>query len=334
MSMVRVAALSVAFLSVAFALVACSSTPPAAELPLDATASPDAPIAVADAGVDAITARVPRESVSLMVDGRLRTFTVVLPANDPGGPLPIILALHGGGGSAEQFERSSKLTPKASAAGFAVVYADGVKADRGLRQQTWNAGGCCDYARDQNIDDVKFFRTVIDHVVSKRIADPKRVFATGHSNGAMMSYRLGCELSDKIAAIAPNAGTMVFPSCAPARPLSVLHMHAKSDANVPIGGGTGTGPGMPTVPPLDDVLLQWAGFSMCNVSPSLMNGVNYTKRAWSGCRAGNAVEAYVTDDGGHAWPGGDPGSAFGDTPSTAIDANDLVVAFFRQHPMP
>ena len=193
-----------------------------------------------------------RITESITVDNRERTFLVNLPPNYYEEPeFSLVIGLHGGGGSGKQFEESTGLTEKANSAKFIVVYPDGVKGTGLLEARTWNAGGCCDYASEQNIDDVKFISTLIDKLLSKYKINFRRVYATGHSNGGMLSYRLACELSNKIAAIAPNASTMVVKDpCNASRAVPILHMHSVLDKNVPYEGGTGSGFSKHHNPPL------------------------------------------------------------------------------------
>lgn len=278
-----------------------------------------------------------RHSSAITVDGLSRSYVVNLPPNYyQAGDFSLVIAMHGGGGWAEQFEKSSKLTEKANAAQFVVVYPNGVKGDGLLKAQTWNAGGCCDYAVQHNINDVKFISQLIDKLVTDYKINPKKVYATGHSNGGMMAYRLACELSDKIAAIAPNSSTMVVTKpCNASRAVPVLHMHSRLDSNVPYTGGVGTGFSNHYNPPLDSVLNVWSLKNTCITKAQvLVNNSQYTFTKWSDCNGNTSIQYYLTKDGGHAWPGGTPGGLVGDTPSTSINANDLLWAFFQQYQLP
>ncbi|MBZ5855562.1 alpha/beta hydrolase family esterase [Flavihumibacter profundi] len=281
--------------------------------------------------------KVYRFSESITVDGLTRTYTLNLPSNyyETDG-FYLVIALHGGGGSGTQFETSSLLTNKANAAKFIVVYPDGVQSNGLLKARTWNAGGCCDYARDNNINDVKFISELIDTLVSKYKINPKKVYATGHSNGGMMSYRLACELSNKIAAIAVNGcALMVTSPCNPSRPVPILHMHSYLDENVPYLGGVGTGPSKDYFHPVDSGLNVWSTINACgNKAVEVEDNAGYTLTQWTNCSNAVTIQWYMTKDGGHAWPGGLPGSANGDTPSTAINADDLLWDFFQQYQLP
>lgn len=280
-----------------------------------------------------------RFTETIKVDGLDRTYLLNLPPNYYSGDnFSLVIALHGGGGSATQFESTCLLTKKADAAGFIVVYPNGVKSNGPLKLQTWNAGTCCDYAAANDIDDVNFIRQLISTLLAKYKINPKKVYATGHSNGGMMSYRLACELSDKIAAIAVNACTLVTTQpCNPVHPVPVLHMHSVNDLHVPYLGGQGGGTGTYDLhlAPVDSVLNVFSSFNECtNTAQVITDNNDYTFTKWSGCDNNVSIQCYLTKDGGHAWPGGLPGSEMGDTPSTAINANDLLWDFFQQYQLP
>src|SRR5262249_44867078 len=149
----------------------------------------------------------------------------------------LVIGLHGGGGDAESLIRSAGWNDKADQEGFIVAYPNGAGPDLlGKLFGTWNAGACCGFAKANNIDDVGFISAVIDDLESHFTIDSARIYATGHSNGALMAYRLACELTNRIAAIAANAGQDAI-SCVPPRAISVLDVHGVLDPRVPFEGG-------------------------------------------------------------------------------------------------
>lgn len=284
---------------------------------------------------DTPSEKIYRIQGSMTVDGLPRTYLLNLPPSYyEGSDFSLVIAMHGGGGSAEQFESTSLLTKKANASQFIVVYPEGVKSTGLLEARTWNAGGCCDYARDHNIDDVNFIRQLINKLISTYKINPKKVYATGHSNGGMLSYRLACEMADKITAIAVSGCTMVvLQPCNPSRAVPVLHMHSELDEHVPQEGGIGVSNAY--FPPLDSVFNVWSQKNACSLPDQVVvSNAQYTLRQWTGCSNNVTIQYYLTKDGGHAWPGGLPGSSMGDTPSTAINANDLLWSFFQQYQLP
>ena len=176
---------------------------------------------------------------SLAFGGATRTYFVHVPPRvSEGQPLPVVLAFHGGGGNASGFKAYAGLDALADRQGFVVVYPDG-SGRLGRRLLTWNAGGCCGYAAAQNVDDVGFALAVLRDVARNVSVDPARVYATGHSNGAMMAYRMAIDASDRIAAVAPVAGAMQAPGFPPPRPVPVLHIHSVDDPRALYAGGLG-----------------------------------------------------------------------------------------------
>jgi polyhydroxybutyrate depolymerase len=272
---------------------------------------------------------------SLQVDGYQRTYLLNLPPDyNNNTPLPLVIALHGTAGSALQMERDYKLTTKSNNAGFIVVYPEGVPSNGRLGVRTWNAGSCCDFAMEQNINDVKFIRQLIEKVAVTYKIDPKKIYATGMSNGAMMVYRLGCELSDRLAAIAPVSGTlMTTQACTPGRAVPVMHIHSVQDTKIPYAGGYGLANYY--FHPVDSALHVWATIDGCNPEPLVItNAPLYTHTQYVDCRNNTTVQLYLTKDGGHSWPGGLQARPAADEPSAAFDATDLIWGFFQQNTLP
>jgi polyhydroxybutyrate depolymerase len=149
------------------------------------------------------------------------------------------------------------------------------------------------------------------------------------SNGGFLSHRLACELSDRIAAIAPVAGVLGIPTCAPRRPVPVFHFHGTLDALVPYNGG-----GALNFNSVADTMRGWAQRDGCGPTPAefLRRGIVRCDR-WSGCRLGSEVQLCTVDGGGHTWPGAFPIPLFGVT-AREVSASELMLDFFERHPMP
>jgi polyhydroxybutyrate depolymerase len=178
------------------------------------------------------------ETFSLKVGGHERSWLVHTPAGYDGKkPLPLVLALHGGGGNYQGIIESSQFSPKADKEGFIAVYPNGTGKLKGIGL-TWNAGNGSGYALENKIDDVGFFRVLIEWLKNKYAVDPQRIFVTGLSNGGMMTYRLACELADVIAAAGIVSGALAVDSPAPARPVSAIVFHGTADEHILYNGGT------------------------------------------------------------------------------------------------
>ncbi len=275
------------------------------------------------------------ESRKILVNGVERSYLIHFPANKP-NLLPLVIALHGGGGNPEQFARDSQFSQKADREGFIVIYPRGTGT-----LPTWDAIHCCGEAFDDKVDDVAFVRALIDEMVSTRQADPKRIYATGHSNGGMMSYRLGAELSDKLAAIAVSAGTIggrprlrqpMVQIQKPVAPVSVLAFHGKLDENVRYDGGVtikGVVVGRSDLSVADSIAF-WVGVNGCKAAPAVKTTGQVTITDYTGCARKTEVTLYTIADQGHAWPGGISG--FIDKPTQDISATDIAWEFFKTHP--
>jgi polyhydroxybutyrate depolymerase len=258
--------------------------------------------------------------------GMTRFYLVHVPKSYHGQRVPLLLALHGGGGSAEYQASDSKyrLISKSEQAGFIAVFPNGYSRFGG-KLATWNAGGCCAGAVRNRVDDVGFLREVIHRVERQAAIDRRRVFATGMSNGAMMSWRLACE-APEIRAIAPVAGTDNTGQCRPAHPVPVIEFHAVNDEMVNFTGGPG--PKSFTQANFTSVAASQAKWVRLNRVDPTARRVLTVPGAHCDLHAGAApVELCVTDSGGHSWPGG--GTQQGrKQPSMAISANDLMWSFF------
>jgi len=269
---------------------------------------------------------------TLPVDGYNRTYLLNLPPGyyEDTARYALVIGLHGTGGSAAQFDNDYGFTDLAKEAHFAIVYPEGVHSDGILGIRTWNAGTCCDYAMEHDIDDVKFISNLIDELLASYAIDPQRVYVTGMSNGAMLTYRLVCELSDKIAAATVVSGTLMTDRpCHPSRPVPLLHIHSELDTKVPPQGGTGLAGYY--FHPVDSALQVVSSEYRCAAPQAPVDNGRYIYKTWTTCENEVVMQYYLTHDGGHAWPGGKPASMWADTPSTAINATRLAWDFFVQH---
>jgi polyhydroxybutyrate depolymerase len=258
---------------------------------------------------------------SMESGGRTRWWLVHEPSPRPAGPLPLVLALHGGGGSPSGAERMTGLNALSDREGFIVVYPAGTGFFSG-RLLTWNSGNCCGYARRKDVDDVGFLAALIERFIKDGRVDPKRVYATGMSNGAMMAHRLACERADLLAAIAPVAGAVGVPRCEPSRPVSVLMIHGRADQHVPYEGGAGAKSLQPrTDRSVAENEAIWRKADGCAEAEK--------------CRDGTQVRV-LTHSGGHIWPGGKAGLSNGNADPVLPEpkASEEIWRFFRAHPRP
>lgn len=273
---------------------------------------------------------------ALTVDGRERTYLLYRPASLPRtDPAPLVVVLHGAGGTAEQAQHTYGWNARADEGGFAVAYPDGL-------HRAWAVSdGCCGRPAREKIDDVGFVEQLVRATAQAVPIDPARVYATGISNGAMLAYRLACE-TQTFAAIGPVAGTMLNPCPDPA-PVSLIHIHGRADRTVPYGGGPGrrsndgTGPLPADVdgPAVPDLVAGWRAVGDCPTPAETRNAAVTTSTA--SCPSGRAVHLITIEGAGHQWPGAAARPAAErllglDPPSDALPATQTIWRFFAAHP--
>jgi polyhydroxybutyrate depolymerase len=262
---------------------------------------------------------------TIEIDGRTRNYFVHTPPGYTGKrPLPLVLVLHGATESAENVERLSGMSAKADQENFLAVYPSG--SGRLKNVPTWNSGACCGYAMENKIDDIAFLRALLEKVETDYSVNPQRVYATGISNGGMMSYRLACELSDKFAAISPVEGAQDIP-CHPTSPVSVIVFHGTADHLVPFNGGS-TPYQIGSVradTSVADTVAFWVNYDGCMPTPKHADTEEVRSDIYSGCRNGTSVAVYAIQGGHHMWPGTS-------LSHNSVPATDLMWTFFKAHP--
>jgi len=279
-------------------------------------------------------------TLSLAVGGLQRSAIVhVPPQYDRAVAMPVVLAFHGGGANADNMVRFSGLNEKADEVGFIAVYPDGT--GRLERMHTFNGGNCCGQAATHGVDDVEFIRSLLDDVAEEFTIDPKRVFATGMSNGGIMAYRLASELSDRIAAIASVSGPMGTKTCNPTRPVSVIHFHGSDDELAPFHGGKGKGLSGTDFFSVPASIAAWVEADGCAPQPvttmlpdTSEDGTTVLRKTYGPGRDGAEVVLIVIEGGGHTWPGRAPRMPRLGKSTRDISANDVMWEFFERHPLP
>ncbi len=266
----------------------------------------------------------------ITVDGHERSYLLYRPQSATReAPAPLVVVLHGGFGSGSQAEHSYGGDALADKRGFVVAYPDGIR-------RSWNAGSiCCGRAAKEKVDDVGFITALIHEVSKAENIDPRRVYLTGISNGAALSYRYACEGSYPIAAIGTVSGSMSF-ACRHPHALSVMEIHGMDDQNIPIMGGRGPR-GVTRVEwqPVRNVLDGFSKAAHCTPAPVYTDSAVTT--AISTCPDNREIELITIDGAGHQWPGGKPHGILAgellhlDPPSKALDATTTLWNFFHRH---
>jgi polyhydroxybutyrate depolymerase len=216
------------------------------------------------------------------------------------------------------------MSAKADKENFLAVYPSGT--GRLSDVPTWNAGNCCGYAIQNHVDDIGFFRALLEKIERDFAVDRKRIYFTGISNGAMMSYRVACEMSGQVAAIAPVEGALNV-DCHPSSPVSVLIFHGTADRLVPFNGGSTPFQigGKREDNSVAGAVDFWVKRDACSAIPEHQETSEVDTDKYSQCQNHTAVALYAIQGGRHMWPGVVPSG-------NSVPATDLIWSFFAAHP--
>jgi polyhydroxybutyrate depolymerase len=179
--------------------------------------------------------------------------------------------------------------------GFILVYPKGIGA-------SWNGGECCGLAFQENLDEAAFVRQILSDLGTIFTVDSKRIYAAGFSNGAILAYRLACEMSDVFAAIASVSGTLFFEPCQPAQKISVLHIHGLGDTTIPFAGGQSIEGALPLMPPVKQGVETWVKLNGCSASPQTSTDGAISHTVYTDCQSNTTVELITIDGFEHGWP--------------------------------
>jgi polyhydroxybutyrate depolymerase len=227
--------------------------------------------------------------------GLTRQYKVHIPKGyDCRVPAPVVFCLHGLRQTAVSFCVNGTGFPggagfpaKSDLAGFILVMPNG-------HANSWNGGDCCGTAQSMGLDDVALIKAILGEVKAHANVDPRRVFATGLSNGGYLSYRLACEAADTFTAAASGAGAIAGFDCRPSKPISVLHIHGTNDRFVPYSALASS----------QTTLAAANGCSTTATSAAVpASGGDTTCVTRTGCPGGVEVTACTIQGGGHAWFG-------------------------------
>lgn len=277
---------------------------------------------------------------TITVDEREREYLLhVPPSREKDGPAALVVVLHGGGGNAAQAERFTGFSRLSDREGFIVVYPDAV-------EKNWNDGRGAERLASQKagVDDVKYIGAMIDAVAREHDVDPKRIYATGASNGGIMSQYLAIKLSGRFAAIGCVIGSIAEPAAKdfkPGHPVSVLIMNGTEDPLVPFDGGV-VARNRGEVIATREAAGLWIEHNGCGKEAKKEDlpdkdaddACTVTRETWSGGRDGSEVVLYTIKGGGHTWPGGSqyaPRAVIGRV-CRDLDATGTIWEFFQAHP--
>ena len=248
------------------------------------------------------------------VNGVTRQYIMHVPANySPDRPMPLLIALHGGIGNAYQFMQETGFNSLADQYGFIVVYPDGLGTFR-YSDHIWNSG-TIEAPLQKGYQDVAFIEQLLAHIESTYAVNASRIYIVGHSNGAMMSYRMAGEDASAFAAVASVAGTIggkplpnasLYEIPTPSTPVSVIEFHGLLDTNVRYNGGSPTS-GLEVGERWDisvnDTIGFWVTYDHCNKTKTEVNSTNslISEDTYSGGLNSTQVKLFTFTTEGHFW---------------------------------
>ncbi|MFC6197050.1 alpha/beta hydrolase family esterase [Ponticaulis profundi] len=257
-------------------------------------------------------------------DGTPRKVLIEAPLRRLEGDLPLAMIFHGGGGSADQMQAQSQaLTRQLRAKGYLVVYLNG-SARWGRRNlRTWNADHCCAFAEREHVDDAAYVNAVLESLMKRVPIDTDRIALIGHSNGAMLAYRLAAQLEHAPSHVVAISGAMFEDQPSLPAETSVLAIHARNDDVINFEGSGGKFERWRTAPNLSfaEVEERLLALKSCS-EPTVHRPAGGVRQMQAACECGSGVETIVSARGGHEWPKAIP----------SFDLDAAIVRFLTSQP--
>ncbi len=267
-----------------------------------------------------------QSSQSISFESVTRTYQLYVPTSYDGRRrVPVVFEFHSYGSNASQQILYGNFEPLADRHDFLVVAPDG----QGSPRQWGLVGGLVPGGQD----DVVFTLALLSHLEHQLCVDSGRVYATGMSDGGVMTSVLACRAPRQFAAFATVAGNLYGIGCTTSSPpVPMLMFHGTADPTIPYAGGRVTCCGNPTFPSVASVTASWASHDHCNPSPTTSSpSADVKLTSYSACAPGSTVELYTLVGDGHTWPGSSfPLPVLGAT-STELNASATIWSFFAAH---
>lgn len=283
----------------------------------------------------------------LIVDSIKRTYALYIPtAYSYNSQHPLVFYFHGGGGNALNADKSTLFSQKAEKENFILVYPQGTNRIFENRLLTWNAQFCCGYAMKNNVDDITFISKLYEKLSNEYSINASQVFATGFSNGGILTHHVGIELSDIFTAVAPvgsqiggqetSESNFYFPSKKPSKNISVLIINGELDSRVPFSGGIpldGDDTNVHRWSSSNASLSYWLNANGCNKEDVEVEKLNSNVRVEVYCQTvvDTKVSLINVEDGTHSWHGGDYEPFGGVEVSSSLNATDYIWNFFTSN---
>jgi polyhydroxybutyrate depolymerase len=271
----------------------------------------------------------------------LRRYIVHVPASPPrrfllSNRYPLLILLHGSGEDGKIIEDMTQMDSVSERHHMIVAYPDGTRSILGKISADWNSGDCCGYAARKRIDDMSFLRGIIADLASKGIINDRRIYVAGFSSGAELAYRAGCELSDRVSAIAVVSGSIATGHCHPANPVSLLAIQGTADDEVPFDDDVPDSLDIPEqswANVATPSVRYWTAIEGCTSDKDSRVSPHVDRINFLGCH-GSDVELYRITGGIHGWPDSDLAAGVAapdEAPMHELPASETIAQFLLQH---
>jgi polyhydroxybutyrate depolymerase len=283
------------------------------------------------------------KDLEIKADGQTWTYHLHVPLQARSGGAPLVVVFHGAGGNGKDYLIKNGWVALSEKEGFVVGAPDGLPAlprlpaSFRMNPRLWNSGQLNPNMPRAKVNDLSFVKALLDDIVQRTAVDKSRIYATGHSNGAGMTFKVGAELSSLFAGIATVMGLNTSEGAQPTKALPTLMLIGTHDPLNPIEGGERQLPwGKSTVPPISHGIQAWSQSLNCK-SPAVQerDDDQVTIERFNQCRDGASYTIWYLKGQGHAWPGGQdsglPESVMGPN-ITRVNATDVIWQFFSSLP--
>jgi polyhydroxybutyrate depolymerase len=283
------------------------------------------------------------EDFEVKADGHIWTYHLHVPPQAKSGGAPLVVVFHGAGGNGRDYLTKNGWAALSEKEGFVVAAPDGLPAlprlpaNFRINPRLWNSGQLNPNMPRAKINDMSFVEALLEDIAYRTPIDKNRVYATGHSNGAGMTFKIGAELSSLFSGIATVMGLNTSEGAHPTKALPTLMLIGTRDPLNPLAGGERQLPwGKSTVPPISHGIQAWSQSLNCT-TPAVQerDDDQVTIERFNRCRDGASYTIWYLKGQGHAWPGGQdsglPESVMGPN-ITRVKATDLIWQFFSSLP--
>jgi polyhydroxybutyrate depolymerase len=242
------------------------------------------------------------DAFGIEYNGQSRNYLVYTPDDyNSQKKYPLLFVFHGARGNAKDMQTLTEFDKIAQKEKLIIVYPYG-STNLETPSFFWNAFDCCGYAVENKIDDIGFVKKLIQVLKEDYSVDPQKIYATGFSNGGMLSIKLACEISDEFAAVATVGAAMFDLNCFPSRPIPIFFIQGKKDIVVPYEGGVGVNSSTKKAKlPAETSFLYWSKMHGCESEKSIETDKTIQLIA-SNCTTGAEVKLVAVKEEKHTWP--------------------------------